>query len=433
MKNIFFKLTFILLIGGFITKIIGIITKIIMARMLGGEQLGLYMLIIPTFTLLISLSQFGFPLALAKLIAEDNRNNKQLLISIIPFLMIINIILMIIIILFSDFISNNLLHNQNINLAIKAIAFVIPFTTISSICRSYFFGKGKMIPHVISNIIENITRLLILYFTLPYIIPYGKKYTICYLILINVISEIISTIILIVFIPKNITIKRSDLKPNKSYFKDSLRISIPNTTSRLIASFGYFLEPIIITSILINNYSSSYITNEYGIITGYVIPLITLPSFFTIAISQAILPIISKEYIRENIYKVKKIIILGILLSIIISLPITILFIIYPNLLLQIIYHVQTGSNYLKTFALFSILLYLQAPLSSCLDAMGKSKDNMIITLIGTITRTFILTITSLLNIGMWCLILSSCINTIITTLLLFIRVFFHLNKQNIH
>ena len=40
-----------------------------------------------------------------------------------------------------------------------AIALVIPFTSISSICRSYFFGKERMGPHVISNLVEDVVRL----------------------------------------------------------------------------------------------------------------------------------------------------------------------------------------------------------------------------------------------------------------------------------
>ena len=427
MKNNFFKLTFILLIGGLITKILGVINKIIMARLLGSESLGLYMLILPTFTLLISLSQFGLPIALAKLISEEKRNNKQLFFSILPLLLIINILLMIIIIVLAQFISNNLLHNPTICLSIKAMALVIPFTTISSICRSYFFGKQKMIPHVISNIIENTTRLLIIYFTLPYIIPLGNNYTICFLILINVISEIISTLVLVFFLPKNTTIKKSDLILNKAYLKDSLRISIPNTCSRLIGSIGYFLEPIIITQFLINNYSKEYITTQYGIITGYVIPLITLPSFFTLAISQVLLPIISKEYSNNNIYKAKRYMKYALLLSVILSLPIIIPFIINPSFFLNIVYHTNQGTNYLKVFALVSIFLYLQAPLSSCLDALGKSNDNLIITIIGTSIRTIFLIILSLLNIGLWSLVIATTINILITVLLLFTRVFYHL------
>ena len=53
MKNKFIKSTVILLIGGFITKILGMVIKIVMSRMIGTEGLGLYMMILPTFSLAI--------------------------------------------------------------------------------------------------------------------------------------------------------------------------------------------------------------------------------------------------------------------------------------------------------------------------------------------------------------------------------------------
>ena len=84
MKNKFIKSTIILIIGGFITKILGMIIKIVMTRTIGTEGIGLYMLISPTFTLLISIAQLGFPVAISKLVAEDKNNNKNLVFSIIP-------------------------------------------------------------------------------------------------------------------------------------------------------------------------------------------------------------------------------------------------------------------------------------------------------------------------------------------------------------
>ena len=71
MENRFIKTTFILLIGGFLTKILGMIIKITMTRFLGTEGIGLYMLIMPTFNLLIALAQFGFPTVISKIVAED--------------------------------------------------------------------------------------------------------------------------------------------------------------------------------------------------------------------------------------------------------------------------------------------------------------------------------------------------------------------------
>lgn len=417
MKEKFIKSTIILLIGGLLTKILGMYIKIVTARLIGPNGLGMYMIILPTFTLLISISQFGFPLALSKLISEDKRNNKKLIFSILPVSIIINIILILLIIILAPFISKTLLHNEDLYISILAMGLVIPFTSISSIARSYFFGKQIVLPSVISNIIEDIVRLIIIQLGIPLVKPFGIKYIVCFLILINIISEIASTIILIVFLPKKIHIKKEDLKPNKSYIKDSLKICIPNTTSRLIGSIGFFLEPIILTNILLINYPNSYITKEYGIISGYVIPLILLPSFFTSALSQSILPIISRDSVTGNKKEIKKKVTYIIILSLLIGLPSTIILIFKGDLLLKLIYHTTEGTKYIKILAPICLLQYIQSPLSTTLDALNKSKTNLISTLISTTTRTISLIIFSHLKIGIYSLIISLSINIIITTL----------------
>ena len=296
MKNKFITSTIILLAGGFITKILGMFIKIIMTRNIGIDGLSLYMLILPTMSLFINLSQFGLPIALSRLVALNTRNNKKLFFSIIPITIIMNILISIIIILIAPIISNNLLHNNIIKLGIIAISLIIPFTTLSSICRSYFFGKERMFPHILSLIIENIIRLLFMIIILPKITNLKLEYVIFLLVSSNIISELTSTIILVLFLPKNVNIKINDLKPNMNYIYDSFKLGIPNVISNLIYSLSFFLEPIILTNILTNNYSINYIVREYGIITGYVIPLLTLPNLFTIAIYQAIMPYITRDY-----------------------------------------------------------------------------------------------------------------------------------------
>ena len=418
MKEKLIQSTIILLIGGLITKVLGMLIKIVMARLIGTEGLGYYMLILPTFILLINISQLGLPLALSKLIAEENRSSKKLFLSILPLLIIINIIIMIIIYSAAPIISNYFLHNKDLEISIKSMSLVIPFTSISSICRSYYFGKQRMFPHVLSNIIEDLVRLLIMILGISYILPYGLKYTICFLILSNIISESISTIILIIFLPKNIKIHKKDLVPNKTYIKESLQIGIPTTTSKIISNIAYFLEPIIITTSLLNiGYSSSYITNEYGIISGYVLPLILLPSFFTLAISQALLPSISKDYKEGKKKEIKKKLYFSITLSLIIVIPITIFLILKPQVLLKLIYHTNKGINYIKILAPICILEYIQAPLTTCLDAIGKSKDNMKSSFIGMFTRIILLLILTKFKIGLWSLIISISMNIILTTL----------------
>lgn len=417
MKEKFILSTIILLIGGFLTKILGMIIKIVMTRLMGTEGIGLYMMILPTFSLFIALAQAGFPIAISKLVAENNKNNIRLIFSIIPLSLIINVVLMIIIIIIAPYLSTNLLHDKRCLYGILAISLVIPLTTLSSICRSYFFGKEKMLPHVISNLSEDIVRLLLIIIGVPFLLKKGLEYAVCYVILTNIVSELTSILILVFFIPKNAKITKHDITPSKLYIKDSLSISIPNTASRLIGSIGYFLEPIILTSSLLYvGYSNQFIITQYGILSGYVLPILLLPSFFTLAISQSLLPVVSNLYSKHDITGTKRKIKQGIFFSLLIGIPATTLLIIFPEIFLKLIYHTTEGINYIQVLAPFCLLQYIQSPLSFSLDAMGKSSDNMKATLYGTIARTGLLFLLSFLKIGIWSLIISTSINILIVT-----------------
>lgn len=417
MKEKFINSVIILLIGGLLTKLLGMFIKIMMSRLIGTEGLGLYMMVLPTFSLFIGIGQFGLPTALSKLVAEKRKNNIKLFFSILPISLFINLLLIITIIVIAPVLANNLLHDPRCYLPILAIAVVIPFTSLSSICRSYFFGKEKMVPHVVSNLLEDIVRLTLMIIGIPFFLPKGLEFAVCYIILSNVISEGVSILVLFLFLPKKIQLKKEDLIPKKDYMKESLSIGIPNTTGRLLGSIGYFLEPILLTTTLLSlGYSSKFITTEYGILSGYVMPLLLLPSFFTMAISQALLPVVSREYTRGNYTFVTRKIKQAILYSLAIGIPVTIFFIIFPELPLKLIYHTNEGISYMRFLAPVCLFQYIQSPLSSCLDAMGRSRDAMIGTTIGVIIRSIFLVLLSLLNIGLWGLIIAISLNVLAVT-----------------
>ena len=417
-KSKFIKSTLILLIGGFITKILGMLIKIVMTRLLGTTGIGMYMLILPTFTLLIAVAQLGMPVAISKLVAEDNRNNKKLVFSSLPISLIINIIIMIILIFISKFIATNLLHEERCKFAIMSIGLVLPFISISSILRGYFFGKQKMIPHVVSNITEDIIRLIIIIIGIPLFLTKGIEFAVAFIILSNIISEFTSILVLFFFLPKHFSLNKYDFIPNKNNIKDILEISLPTTASRLIGSIGYFFEPIILTFFLLKNgYDNNFIITEYGILNGYVMPLLLLPSFFTLAISQALIPIVSNSYSNGNKKYTKSKIKQALLFSLLIGIPATILFFTIPDIPLKLIYNTTHGINYIKVLAPIFILHYIQSPISSSLQAMGKAKDSMYGTLFGMIIRTTFLIIGCNLKIGVWGLVMSTSANILFVTI----------------
>ena len=418
MKNKFIKSTIILTIGGITTKILGMIIKITLTRVISTKGIGIYSLILPTFNLFITLCSLGLPIAISKLISEGNRNNRQIVLSIIPTMLIFNIILIILLFLIAPFLSNNLLKSPITYFPIIAIGFTLPFICISSILKGYFFGKEQMGPATIANIFEQLVRLILTITIIPRLMTISLKIAITGVVLINIISEFISIIILIIFLPKKTIIKINDFKYNKEVFKDLLDISIPTTGSRLIGSLTYFLEPIIITSVLTKiGYTNKYITIEYGIINGYIYPLLLLPSFFTLAISNALLPVVSNNYTNKNYkytkYKIKQ----AIIFSLLVGIPFTLLFMTIPQIFLKLMYNTTEGIYYLKIIAPIFILYYIQGPLTTSMQGMNMASNAMYGTFIACIIKLLLLFSLSFLKIGLWSLIIANIANILFVTL----------------
>ena len=419
MKEKFIKSTIYLIIGGFITKILGLFIKIIMTRTIGIEGISLYMLILPTFSLAMTITQLSLPISISKLVSEDKYNNKNILFSTIPISIIINTIVIGILIVGSKYLSINLLHDKRCMYPIIAISLTLPFISMSNIIRSYFFGKQQMLPHVISNIIEQVSRIILIVIITPILIKTSVVSAVCGIILVNIISESISFLILFLFLPNKLSLTKKDIIPNKHYIKNILNISIPNTGGNIIASVFYFFEPIILTFVLSKvGYSQEYISIEYGIIEGYVLPLIMLPNFFSIAIGNSLLPTISNYYSKNNIKAIKRKLKQAILIAGFIGIIIIVTLGLFPEFFLKLIYNTTHGKSYLLFLLPAFIFYYIQPPLAAILQSINKSKQLVMNEIIGISLKTLCILSISFFKVGIYGLVIGIIINLITTTIL---------------
>ena len=414
LKEKFIKSTLILVIGGLITKILGMIIKIITTRIVGLEGIGLFTMVMPSFNLFITIATLSLPLSLSKIVSENTRNNKEVIFGSVPIALLFNLLIIIFIFIIAKPFATFFLKNENLTIPIMSIGLTLPFITISGIAKGYFFGKQRMLPHVISNIVEQIVRISIIMMFLPRILKYNVIYSVTALVLINIISELSSIIVLLLFLPQKFIIKKEYFRFEYDNFRNIASISIPNTLSRIISSIGIFLEPIILTFILtFIGHSNSYITNEYGIISGYVIPIVSLPSFLSGAISSALLPVLTKYNVLKNKVKLKNKLIQAITVSLIIGVPFTIILFLFPKECLNLVFKEIIGANYLKVASLIFLITYIQAPIISCLQAINKSKTIMKTTTISMIIKTVVLIGLTFLDIGMYSLLVATLFSSI--------------------
>jgi len=410
--NKFFQTTFILLIGGLITKILGFIIKIIYTRFIGEAGLGLYMLVFPTYSLLLTIAQLGLPIAISKLVAEERQSSQKIVFSIIPVMIGLNILVIVTMIFVSPFIADVLLKQSDATGLLIACALTLPFISLSSILKGYFYGKQKMMPHTVSNILEQIVRLILIILIIPFLLEINLIVTLIGLILLNIVSEIVSIIVFLFFLPKKFVIKKDDIKPDGETIKEIARVSLPTVSSRFIGNVGYFFEPIILTNLLLwSGYSAQYVLLQYGIYNGYVLGILLLPSFFSMAISSSLVPEISKFFSAKNMVMVKRRCKQALGLSLLVGLTLSSIIFIFTEELLAIIFNTSSGITYIKVLAPVFVLFYIEGPLISILQAIGKAKISMKITLYGIIIKLVVMAILSLCQIGIYSLIIAEIVN----------------------
>ena len=409
MKNTFIKSTVILLVGTLVTKLLGFFIKIIFTRIIKGG-INLYSLIMPSYSLIIAITQLGLPYAISVIMARNNYRGIRIFASVIPISLLFNIVMIGIIFAFSPFLASNLLKNPNLYYPLISISFVIPFTTISGIIKGYYFGKQNMLPNAISSIFEQLTRLILLLLIVPYLMNISTTHAVTGYIIISAICELVQIIVYLFFAPKNAHFTMSDVLPDKHIAYDVFSISIPSVSSRLIGNICYFLEPIILTNMLLFvGYSSNFIESEYAIYNAYVIPILTMPSFFTLALNTTLIPEVSKHY-NDRIYIKRRL-----RQSMIISFLIGALFCTFVffkgNFVLSLVYNTNKGYDYIHLLSIFFPIFYLEGPLVSTLQGLNYSAYTMKVTLISSIFKTIIMIVTCLLSIGIYPLIISEIVS----------------------
>lgn len=428
-NNLLIKNIIILLVSGALAKVLGMLGKIIYTRIAGVNVVGLYTMITPTFMLIISICQFSFPISISKISAEEKYDNKSLLKSAYFVGFIISIILIIILILTSNLIAISL-HNKLLAPTILSISAIIPFVMISSVQRGFLHGKEDMLPASITNVTEEIIKIILILFLLPIAISKGDITSVIFLILFNVVTESSNILFMQKVISKKY-ISNKKGKANKKIIKEILSISIPTTSVRLIASIGFFLEPIILTNTLLSSgYSPNYITMEYGIINSYIVPLLSIPSFFSISIASALLPNITKAYANKKYDEFNRKLLKLMFLSMLVGAVCLTIILIFPNEILKLVYNVNFGINYIYLIGPFFLILYMQPTLSVALQAMDKTNKLFLTSTISVIIKYSALYVLGKIGFGMNALIFAMIAGIVTTTSLVLIIVLKELKKK---
>jgi stage V sporulation protein B len=398
----FLKGTLILLIAGFITRILGFINRIVIARSIGEEGVGLYMMAYPTFILVVTLVQMGLPVAISKNIAEaqakgNHSEVKKILVVSLAITITLSLIFTPALILLAPWLSTTLFTDPRTYYPLIAIAPVVPIIAVSSVLRGYFQGRQNMRPSAVSQILEQLIRITLIAVLTQTFLPYGVEYAAAAAMVAAVIGEIVSLIYLMTTFKLK---KRFRLRKNffqfvhsgKKTFKELMEIALPTLGSRMIGSISWFFEPIVVShSLALAGVAAVAATKQYGALTGFAMPLLLLPSFVTYSLATSLVPAISEANSQNNKqlieHRLQQALRFAFLTG---GLSVIILYVL-ADPLMELMYGSTKGAYFIRIMAPFFLFYYYQGPLQAVLQAVNLARAAMINSLIGAIVKTAVI------------------------------------------
>ena len=370
-KNDLLKGASVLAIGGLITKILGAFYRIPLTTLLKSEGLGVYQTAFPIYCLLLTFSSTGVPSAIAKLVSSGY-GEKGVLRKALSIFIPIGLLGSLSMGIFA-FRLSSLQGNPKAYLAYIFLSPSVFLVSVISCLRGYFQGKLNMFPTAISQVLEQAVKLLVglllcIFIDGSYLLKGGLA---C---LAVTISETITLLYLFVKF-------KIDGNPRGNTFilsyKRLIATLFPITLSTLIIPIARVFDSFTIVNLL-SDYTSNA-TALYGIYTGSVESVISVPVAICYGIAVSALPQISSAIKNGNQKLVNDSVFKAISLSLFLASSFGFALFLFSPLVTKILFNSLSESEKIITSSLLSLGIFtiigisLMQTLTSCSIALGKS------------------------------------------------------------
>ena len=400
--NQFYYSVGIMFLVQILIKIVGLIYNVFLTNNVNYSDTGngIFMSAHQVYILFLVVSISGIPMTITKMISSRSKNgvdvNKILLLNLSLWGMI-GIFESVLLIMFSKVISQHILNVEIVEKILKILAISIPFVNLNSVFRGALNGIEKT---YVGTIIQFIEQMIKVCFTFVGIF-FLKKYdledmeNILYVVSFGISISIILTFFIYMYKwkkYKNNIIDRSNIR-YIDIIKETLRLTIPITILGVFGSLNKNVDLFCFTNVLRKYFDRNTINEMYGIIVSKVDVLINFPIGLNTALIVPLLPKISRLYSENRIEEMENSIKDSLYLSLMFSVPITFIYMIYSKDILDIIYpNANLGSDCLSIGSVLIILNIFMQIVMTYFNAIGKTNRIMKSFILGLICK-FILNI----------------------------------------
>ena len=306
--------------------------------------------------------------------------------------------------------------NPGAEASLKAVSFALLFTPIVASLRGYYQGRQNMRPTAITEVVEQMVRVIV-GLSLAYAFYKTSLEQAAAGATFGASAGIIAALILMILIYRLDSKARANLIKRSAKVEESDKDRVKQLFAYLIPiTIGACIMPIminidaaiIVRRLLATGWDHATAKNLYGLISGYVDPIIGLPNVFVDAICISMMPAVTTAFTLQHKEELDAHIRTGLKTMMVIAYPCTVGLIVLAKPILRMLYvkkldEADMAVPLLQILAVSIVTLATMRILAASLQGIGKMNLPVINLFIGALVKvvlTFVLVGIPALNVN---------------------------------
>lgn len=304
----------LLTVLGAVSQLLGFGYRVALSRMVGAEVMGLYQLVMPAFSVLLSLTAVGLTAAVSNLTSqylawENSRGAAQIVGSCLRWLILLLLPVGAAVIVFSDPISVYLLGDARTQLGLMLLVPCAALTGVENIHKHFFYGAGLVGLPAVVELLEQLVRTAAVLGLLFFFLPQYPERVVGIIVTGMVICEIFSAAALSLLFhrrKRRVGLMGPGERPGVRRRRIAT-IAFPVGCNALLGNvMGAVNATLIPRKLVEGGMERGTAMAEFGVVCGMTLPMLALPTVFLGAMNLVMVPRLShcaalgrREEIRE--------------------------------------------------------------------------------------------------------------------------------------
>ena len=384
----------ILAMAGIIVRIIGLLYRSPLAEIIGDEGNGYYSFAYNIYTIILLISSYSIPSAIAKVMAQriafgEYRNAHRLFRCALLYVVVVGLIGSGVAYFCAPF-----LVVENAVPVLRIFAPTIFFSGLLGVLRGYFQAQRTMVPTSVSQILEQILNACVSVFAAWLFIHLMSGNDTTQKAIRGASGSAIGTgcgvvaallFMLFIYLRRRKSIMEeiaNDQTEHEESYKELFKVILLVVTPFILSTFIYNLSTSLNQTIYselmmsVKNMSEETVATMYGIFAGKSVVITNIPIAFGSAMAAALIPGVSAAYAKKNMEASRSKVNLAIKVTMLISIPSSVGLFVLAHPIVKLLFpqkaSLDTAVAVLRVLAISVVFYGLSTLTNAVLQGIGK-------------------------------------------------------------